>query len=61
MVLLGSGVCGEFRSREPQLRNIVGIQATGSAFAAILDDGCVVTWGKPGAQKFYQAVLGLFP
>ena len=29
------------------LRHVLQVQATGRAFAAILTDGCVVTWGCP--------------
>ena len=32
---------------QEQLRNVQSIQATGSAFAAILESGSVVTWGCP--------------
>ena len=32
----------------PQLRNVQQIQATATAFAAILEDGSVVTWGHRG-------------
>ena len=31
-----------------QLKNVQQIQASHSAFAAILDDGSVVTWGAAG-------------
>ena len=33
---------------EEQLRNVERVQATSSAFAALLEDGSVVTWGDPG-------------
>ena len=32
---------------QEQLRNVQHIQATGGAFAAILESGAVVTWGRP--------------
>ena len=30
-----------------ELRKVQHIQATNSAFAAVLESGCVVTWGQP--------------
>ena len=35
---------GDSRAAQDQLKNVKQIQATTSAFAAILDDGSVVTW-----------------
>ena len=31
---------------QERLRNVQHIQATGGAFAAILESGAVVTWGR---------------
>ena len=33
--------------KQEQLRNVKHIQATGSAFAAVLQDGSAVAWGHP--------------
>ena len=37
---------GDSSEVQDQLRNVQQIQATGRAFAAILADGSVVTWGN---------------
>ena len=39
---------------QDQLRNVQQVHATGRAFAAILADGSVVTWGNPcdGGDSF---------
>ena len=45
---------------QAQLKNVQQIQATGAAFAAILADGSVVTWGDAragGASSLVQARL----
>ena len=47
---------------QEQLRNVQHIQATDSAFAAILESGAVVTWGDPtygGDSGQVQEQLGL--
>ena len=41
------GQGGDCSAVQEQFRNVQEIQATGSAFAAILSDGSVVTWGDP--------------
>ena len=41
---------GDSRPVQDQLKNVQQIQASGSAFAAILDDGSVVTWGNAPVQ-----------
>ena len=41
---------------QDQLRNVQQIQASRSAFAAILGDGRVVTWGRAGAGGDSSAV-----
>ena len=38
---------GDSSAVQDQLRNVQKIQATGGAFAAILEDGSVVAWGAP--------------
>ena len=38
---------GDSCQEQEQLRNVKHIQATGRAFAAILESGEVVTWGRP--------------
>ena len=48
MVTWGHPDCGGDSSRvQEQLTNVQHIQATRSAFAAILDNGSVVTCGRP--------------
>ena len=37
----------KYISRFGPLRNVRQLHATGEAFAAVLDDGSVVTWGNP--------------
>ena len=45
---MGDPNCGaDCSSVQDQLRNVQQIYATGSAFATILADGFVVTWGNP--------------
>ena len=44
---LGSRDCGGHSSGvQEQLKNVQQIQASDGAFAAVLDDGSVVTWGN---------------
>ena len=38
---------GDSSAVQDQLRSAQQVQATGSAFAAILADGSVVAWGRP--------------
>ena len=38
---------GDSSAVQDQLRNVQQVQATQAAFAAILADGSVVTWGDP--------------
>ena len=38
---------GDSSAVQDQLRNVQQVQGTGLAFAAILADGSVVTWGDP--------------
>ena len=48
MVTWGLAECGGNSSDvQKQLKNVRQIQATYSAFAALLSDGSVVTWGLP--------------
>ena len=53
--------CGADSSQvQEQLRNFQLIQATGSAFAAMLESGAVVTWGSPdygGDRSAFAAIL----
>ena len=42
-----SRVCGDSSTVESQLRDVQQIEATQHAFAAILADGSVITWGDP--------------
>ena len=44
-----AGFGGDSSAVRDQFRGVQQIQATGSAFAAILADGSVVTWGNRGA------------
>ena len=39
---------GDSRAVQDQLRNVQQIQASGGAFAAILADESIVTWGDAG-------------
>ncbi|CAE7719238.1 unnamed protein product, partial [Symbiodinium pilosum] len=51
---------GHTRSVEAQLRNVQVISATRSAFAALLADGTVVTWGDAatgGDSRHVQELL----
>ena len=48
---------GGSRAVLEQLRNVRHIQATGTAFAAVLDNGSVVTWGAPEGGGDSSAVL----
>ena len=41
---------------QDQLKSVQQVQATRSAFAAILEDGSVVTWGHPGKGGDSSAV-----
>ena len=41
---------------QDQLRNVQQIQANSAAFAAIRDDGCVVTWGSTSSGGDSSAV-----
>ena len=50
----GSG--GDSSAVQDQLKSVRQIQATTSAFAAILEDGSVVTWGYPGEGGDSSAV-----
>ena len=45
---------------QDQLRNVQQVQATGSAFAAILADGSVVTWGSSHTGGDSSAVEDMF-
>eukprot|EP00439_Symbiodinium_sp_Y106_P006818 s4348_g1.t1 len=46
VLFIGAGMPGDSsRGVSDQLKNVKQIQASGSAFAAIRDDGTVVTWG----------------
>ena len=41
------GYGGDSSEVQDQLKGVQQLQATGSAFAAMLADGSVVTWGSP--------------
>ena len=43
---------------QQQLRNVQQIQASNRAFAAILVDGSVVTWGQAGFGGYSGVVQG---
>ena len=43
----GGGSGGDSSSVQDRLGNVPQVQATCAAFAAILADGSVVTWGNP--------------
>ena len=47
---------GDSNAIQEQLRNVQAIQATESAFAAILGNGSVVTWGDDAAGGDSSAV-----
>ena len=41
----GCSNCGDYSEVQHELKGVQRIQATGQAFAAILADGSVATWG----------------
>ena len=47
---------GDSSAVQDQLRNVQQVHATGVAFAAILADGSVVTWGDPDGGGDSSAV-----
>jgi len=47
---------GDSSNVQGQLKNVQQIQATDWAFAAVLDDGSVVTWGDPDVGGDSSAV-----
>ena len=48
MVTWGDSALGGDSNRvQEQLKNVLYIQASRTAFAAVLDNGSVVTWGHP--------------
>ena len=49
---------GDSSAVQGQLKNVQQIQASLSAFAAILSDGSVVTWGDPDYGGNSSAVQG---
>ena len=52
VVTLGRSDSGGDSTRvRDQLKNVQQIHATWSAFAAILADGCIVTWGSPASGR----------
>ena len=48
---------GNIRSVQAQLKNVQQIQATSRAFAAVLADGSIVTWGAGPAGGDSSAVV----
>ena len=48
----------DFNVVKPQLTNVQQIEASGGAFAAILDDGSVFTWGEAEYGGDCSAVQG---
>ena len=51
---------GDSSEVQDQLKGVQQVQATGSAFAAILADGSVVTWGIPETGGDSSAVTAQF-
>ena len=51
---------GDSSGVQDQLRSVQQIQATSSAFAAILEDGSVVTWGSPDSGGCCSSVQDQF-
>ena len=57
----GDILCGgDSTAVQDQLRNVQQIAASRDAFAAILADGSVVTWGEPGGGGDSSAVQDRF-
>ena len=51
---------GDSSEVQDQLKGVQQVQATYSAFAAILADGSVVTWGNPGSGGDSSAIADQF-
>ena len=52
----GASYYGDYSEVQHELKGVQCIQATGQAFAAILADGSVASWGAPSAGGDSSAV-----